>query len=133
MITRYERYFGAITLLTLGSAILLSRSIVASTQYWLAANYGFTQHGFSALALVCGFVLLFRTVSRSWYLVLIFPYTIYWVANGTYSYNAHLSAVVPGLLTCLLIALLKNTISELYKYAVLIMREHGRQHTAPNA
>lgn len=113
MISQFERVVGAITLLTLGLTIFFSREVATSTTSWIETQYGFTQLSFSALAVLCGLLMVAHKPTRSLYVVLVLPYTLYWISNIMFVYNRHAAATVPGLLTCLWIVLYAPTIIEL--------------------
>lgn len=106
MITRFEQIIGFMTLIALGTGVILSRSVVMSTTYYLEVNFGINQYALGLLCILCSLPLATGLRRRSAYFVCLFPYNLYLIGNICYVYSAHLASVVPALLSVLWLALM---------------------------
>lgn len=127
MITRFEQIVGFMTLIALGTGVILSRSVVMSTTYYLEVNFGINQYALGLLCILGGVPLAIGRQRRSTYFVCLFPYNLYLVGNIRYVYVAHLASVVPALLSVLWLALMYGMILDFVRHLLARRGKHDTE------
>ena len=127
MITRFEQIIGFLTLVALGLGVILSRFVMASTNYYLEVNFGINQYMMGLICILCAIPLATGLRRRTLYFVCLFPYNLYLIGNIRYVSIAHLAAVVPALLSVLWLALMFGIILDIVRFFLALRGKHGSQ------
>lgn len=125
MITRYEQIVGFLTLTGVGTGIILSRFVMASTTYYIEINFSLTQQVYGAMFLVCAVPIALRIVSRPAYIACLSPFGLYTIANARYVYVAGLASVVPYICLMLFIALNWYAILDMLRFLRSLWRNRN--------
>jgi len=130
MITRFEQITGSFTLIVLGGSVILSRFVMASTNYFLEVNFGINQYALGLICILCAIPLVTGLRKRLLYFACLFPFNLYLVGNIRYVYVSHLAAVVPSLLFVLWFALMFFIFRDIVAFLVALRGKHGSKYPA---